>query len=174
MKKYIFLLLIIVTALGTSSCSSLSIKSDYDHMVNFSQYKAYEIRSNVSGLNDIDKSRVINAVKQQLEAKGMNESKSPDVVITLKETTEKISNVETVSSGGWGWRNTGFSDTTVNTYDQGTLIVNFIDAHNQQVVWEGIGSGLNVDNVKAKAKQIPIIIEKLLTNYPPGQSDRKK
>ncbi|MYY27363.1 DUF4136 domain-containing protein [Elizabethkingia anophelis] len=171
MKNYV--LLTIATALVLGSCGSTNVKSDYDRNISFNQYKTYEIRQNVSGLNDIDKNRVISAIKQQLSAKGMRESASPDVVIGLKETTQQVSDIETIAPGGWGWRSAGFSDATVNTYDQGTLILSFIDNHTQQLIWQGTGSGLNVDNPASKAKQIPAMVSKMLSNYPPGTSTKK-
>ncbi|HFK5504942.1 DUF4136 domain-containing protein [Elizabethkingia anophelis] len=166
MKNYVILSLVAVLSLG--SCSSFNVKSDYDHNISFNQYKTYEIRQSVSGLNDLDKNRVQNAIKQQLNAKGMQESASPDIVISLKETTQQVSDVETIAPGGWGWRSAGFSDTTVNTYDQGTIILSFIDAKTQQLVWQGTASGLNVDNPSAKVKQIPTMVAQMLGNYPPG------
>ncbi|AQW92905.1 MULTISPECIES: DUF4136 domain-containing protein [Elizabethkingia] len=168
MKNYITLLFVAALA----SCSSFNIKSDYDRDITFSKYQTYEVRPEVSGLNDLDKNRIVSAIKEQLSAKGMRESTSPDLVISLKETTQKISNVETISQGGWGWRSGGFGSATVTSYDQGTLVLNFIDTQTKQLVWQGTGTGINMDNSTSKVKQIPVMVGKMLDKYPPGQGNK--
>jgi hypothetical protein len=47
------------------------------------------------------------------------------------------------------------------------LIIDIVDAKTGKLVWQGIGSGINVDSPKSKQKQIPAIVAEIMANYPP-------
>ena len=61
----------------------------------------------------------------------------------------------------------GLGRTYTNEYNQGGLVFNFMDVKTGKLVWQGKGSGINVDSPKSKQKQIPEIIAEILKNYPP-------
>jgi len=171
-----------------SACSPFSVVSDFDQSTGFDSYKTYEIRDNDLEMTDIDKDRVVSAVKNSLNNKGMEESSSPDFVVNLKASHEVIINLRKVSEekrvllGGydpmslnWGWggpyggywsvrqkyRNSPIS------YRKGGLVLDFVDVKSQKLIWQGIGSGINIDNRKEKIKQIPNIVNRILKNFPP-------
>lgn len=52
--------------------------------------------------------------------------------------------------------------------------MDFVDSRTNKLVWQGIGSGLNVDSPKTKAKQIPNMVAEVLKNYPPQQMQNKR
>ena len=58
--------------------------------------------------------------------------------------------------------------TWTSNYNEGAIIVDFVDARSKKLVWQGIGSGISVDSPKAKQKQIPQIVAQIMANYPPG------
>jgi|GEM_PF-403213 len=171
-----------------SSCSTFSVTSDYDQSVSFDSYKTYEIRDNDLEMTDIDKDRVTSAVKQSLSNKGLSESSSPDIIINLKASHEVIINLKKISnekqvllegydpmniSWGWGGVYGGYWSVKQKykgspiSYRRGGLILDFVDANSKKLVWQGMGSGINIDNRKDKIKQIPKIIDKVLKDFPP-------
>ncbi|NAW50157.1 DUF4136 domain-containing protein [Elizabethkingia argentiflava] len=175
MKNYLFIVLVFLLSLG--ACSPFMVKSDYDRSVSFKQYKTYEIRQKDLKLNDIDRNRVISAIQQQMNAKGMTESSSPDLIINLKASHKQIRDIQMGSPWswgiGWGWGGPawslgwGYNRSYTSYYNRGTLVLDFIDAHSNKLVWQGIGSGLNIDRPQSKAKHIPTMIHEILKNYPP-------
>jgi hypothetical protein len=52
-------------------------------------------------------------------------------------------------------------------YNRGSLIIDIVDAKTGKLVWQGVGSGINVDSPKSKQKQIPAIVAEIMANYPP-------
>jgi uncharacterized protein DUF4136 len=82
--------------------------------------------------------------------------------------------------GGWGWRNyrwgVAWPMTTqrrIETYTDGTVVVNLIDAKTKQVVWESEVAdvvSLPVGNPVSATKQIDEAVAKLFTKYPPKSS----
>ena len=147
--------------------------SDYDQRVDFVQYKTYSLRVDDLKINDIDKSRVLSELERQLENKGLQKSSNSDLIVNVKANHKTVrDNYITPSIGFGGWGNwigwgLGLSNTYSYEYNRGSLIFDFIDAKTEKLVWQGIGSGLNVDSPKSKKKQIPEIIAEMLKNYPP-------
>lgn len=65
---------------------------------------------------------------------------------------------------GWG---VGMSRAWTYDYNRGSLIIDIVDAKTGKLVWQGVGSGINVDSPKSKQKQIPAIVAEIMANYPP-------
>ena len=170
-KYYIWLLAI---SLGLTSCSPFQVKSDYSATTNFSNYKTYKLRIDDLNLNDIDKDRVLNEVSKQLQMKGFKVSESPDLIVNLKANHKQINDIQGGSPygmyGGFGYGGFGFgmSRTFSSNYNQGSLVVDLIDAQSQKLVWQGTGKGISVDSPRAKQKQIPEIVAEIMANYPPN------
>lgn len=173
MNKIKYLFLIVAIGFTVLSCSPFKVVSDYDQKTDFTQYKTFSLRVENLKINDIDKSRVVDELERQLKAKGLQESDNPDLIVNVKATHKIIrDNYVTPSIGFGGWGNwfgwgIGLSRTYSNEYNRGSLIFDFIDAKTDKLVWQGIGSGLNVDSPKSKKKQIPEIITEMLKNFPP-------
>ncbi len=173
MKKYVLLALTAAT-LGFTSCSPFQVRSDYAETANFNQYKTYKLRIDDLKLNDIDKDRVLNEVSKQLQMRGLSVAENPDLIVNVKANHKKVTDI---NSGGpyggmWGWGGpfgwgVGYNRTWSSNYNEGALILDLIDARNQKLVWQGIGSGISVDSPRAKQKQIPKIIEDIMATYPP-------
>ncbi|MBS1571949.1 MAG: DUF4136 domain-containing protein [Bacteroidetes bacterium] len=172
MKKYLIMLLASVT-LGLVSCAPFNVKTDYADTANFSQYKSYKLRINDLQLNDIDKDRVLNELSKQLQSKGLVVSDTPDLIVNVKANHKQVKDVNV--NGGFGMRGwggpfgwgVGMNRTWTNTYNEGALIIDLVDAQNQKLIWQGVGSGISVDSPKSKQRQIPEIVAEIMKNYPP-------
>lgn len=166
--------MLIAVGFGVTSCSPFQVKSDYSATANFNDFKTYLFRSDDLKLNDIDKDRVLNEVAKQLQAKGLQPSQNPDLIINVKASHKKVQDITTSANFGWGWGRPygwgggfGLGNTWSNTYNSGTLVIDMINAKTQKLVWQGIGSGISVDSPKSKQKQIPEIVDDIMMNYPP-------
>lgn len=171
--KRIFLLLVASATLGMSSCSPFRVRTDYAETAQFSTYKTYKLRIDDLKMNDIDKDRVLNEISKQLQIKGLKSEETPDLIVNVKANHKKIRDVQTHSPYGmWGWGNPwnwgiGFGRTWTSNYNEGSLIIDLIDAKTQKLIWQGIGDGIYVDSPKSKQKQIPQIVSEIMANYPP-------
>lgn len=172
MKKYVLLLLASAT-LGLTSCSPFQVRSDYAETANFTNYKTYKLRVDDLKLNDIDKDRVLNEVSKQLQMRGLSSGENPDLIVNVKANHKKVTDINNGGGYGmWGWGGpfgwgVGMNRTWSSNYNEGALILDLIDNRTQKLVWQGIGSGISVDNPKAKQKQIPQIVAEIMANYPP-------
>lgn len=172
MKKYLFLLMASVLVFVTS-CSPFQVRTDYAETANFTAYKTYQFRVDDLKLNDLDKDRVLNEVAKNLQMKGLAASQTPDLIVNLNASHKKVEDVRFDSGFGmFGWGRPfgwgiGMNRAWTDNYNQGSLVVDIIDAKTNKLVWQGIGNGINVDSPKSKQKQIPAIVAEIMANYPP-------
>ena len=84
-----------------------------------------------------------------------------DFVIAYYVTTKNKLNVQDFGYGPPSWF--GSRDIRVNQYSEGTLMVDFIDAKSNQVIWRGRASGTL--EMKGVDKKISKSVEKLIKQY---------
>ena len=176
MKAIQFLSL--VTLLTLASCGSMiSVNSDYDKKVDFSAYKTYAYyKTGIDKveISDLDKRTILNAIDQQMLAKGFTKSDTPDLLINLFTKSREQVNVNQFNAGwgygwGWGWNPymMGGRQTTVTTSTEGTLYIDFIDAKKKEMIWQGEGTGVLTKNTHKKEERINEFVTKIMSQYPP-------
>jgi len=168
MKK-LYVLPFLLLASGLVSCSPVVIKSDFDPDANFAQYKTFDLMPHRSrpGGNPLNEKRIESAVERQLIAKGYQKQTAgaPDFLVAYHTNVKDKIDVDTYGYryGRYGRRVGTY--TTVREYQQGTLVVDFVDANSKELFWRGWAKGEVNDSV-AKEK-IDETIEKILEKYPP-------
>src|SRR5687768_7162861 len=80
-KPAVFTLLVTIM-----SCSTpVKVTSDYDKNVNFRQYKTFSLNkvddATKQSISQLNQDRIYNAVRQQLIAKNLTESTTPDLLV---------------------------------------------------------------------------------------------
>jgi hypothetical protein len=177
MKKVVFLFIIMIAA---AACSSVKVSSDFDKAASFASYKTYSFTDEALTLplDDLNKNRLIAAVEAELAAKGFTKKEgSSDVLININIKAEKKQTATAYSSGGYGYGygyrygGWGGGTTTINydTYTDGTLFIDMIDASKKQLVWQGRGTK-TVDpdaSQDKREKNIAYAVKQIFMNYPP-------
>jgi len=176
MKKAFYLILLAVIA---ASCATLKVTSDYDKSANFAEFKTYNFTAEAFALpiTDLNRDRLISAIEAELSAKGFTKSETPDVLIdlVLKAETKQTATATSTGGGyygaGYRYGGGGFSTTTINydSYQEGTLFVDMIDAKKLQLVWQGRGVGtMNPDaSTKKREANIQGVAKMIFAKYPP-------
>ncbi len=181
MKKLIFLSAAILSVFLITSCGpTLTVTNDYDHTANFSQYHTFRIvklEQQYQSLNQLNQNRVINAVRQQMIAKGFTEAENADLLVNitsiLKNEKEIVANSYGYGGGyrpyAWGGGN---MSTTVNVqnYIAGSLIIEVAAAQGNKLLWEGIGNQDINSPSSDPDKTVPVIVQKIMASFPPGMT----
>ncbi len=69
--------------------------------------------------------------------------------------------------GPYGYYGGYYGGNSVSSYQAGTIVIDIIDDKRNILVWQGVGSDLNLSNISAKAERIPKAIEEILAKFPP-------
>ena len=171
-KLFILLCLGILT-----SCSSVKVVSDYDTKVDFSTYKTfafYKKGIDKASVSDLDKKRIMRAIENELNKKGLVKSTNPDILVSIFTKSREKVNVTDNNLGygfGWGYNPWFFGSTNlnINQYTEGTLFIDFIDKNKNELIWQGIGSGaMKMSNIDKKDERINEFVNKIISAYPPN------
>ena len=178
----ILLLILMVTGCG----STTKIHSDYDHSIDFSQYKTYGYYSPM-GIENPNYSSLLGsmfreAIDAQLLPKGYVKSDNPDILINVSARLEDKTKVTTYSDpmmgGGYygyrggmydPWGGYGYGTSThVSQYTEGTVNVDMVDIKQKRMIWEGIAIGrINEKQKSGELREdIRVGIAKMFANYP--------
>ena len=183
MKAIKIVLVLICIGFLVSCSKTYSVKSNYDRQVNFADLKTYDWLPVPEGAT-LDKQaipRIKNAVNAELQSKGLAiASNDPDFLIaehvgsqTKIETTDwgygYRPNRETL--GGYGSGSSGASKPTTRQYEEGVLILDFVDPKTKEMIWRGsVKAEIQKGNTPEKSeKLINEAVKKILRNYPPAK-----
>ena len=93
----------------------------------------------------------------------------PDILVAFHTGVEEKVNVQV---WGYGYRHAAFSrGTDVRTvyYQEGSLILDFIDPRTKELIWRGVGTKVLSKNPtpEKSEEEIKEAVQKILEEYPP-------
>lgn len=158
--------LVIITSL---SSFGRVVRVDYDHHVNFSEYKTYSW-AKVEMPDPLWNDRVKEAVDKVLTKKGWSEVPSGgDVSIVAVGTTHEKPTLQTFYDGFDGWMWSGFADATtyVENYTVGTLVIDMFDSKTKRLIWRGSASDVVSGKPEKDEKKLNEAVSKMFDHFPP-------
>jgi hypothetical protein len=152
---------------AAAACSGITANSNIAPGTNLAQYRTYSWHSGVSGqAQSIGEQEVRSALQSQLAEKGLQLATNtpPDFLVAYHSKKEQKTEVYPGGYGYWGYGWGGFPD--VETYTQGTLIVDFIDPKTNKVFWRGTASRVLDHPDNPDTAKIDAAVAKLVQQYP--------
>ena len=169
MKLRTSLPIFIAVLLTATMAFSREVTTDFDHHIDFSQYRTYSW-AKVETPNSLWDERVKEAVDKELQAKGWREvPQGGDVSIMALGTTREKQTLHTFYDGfdGWYWQGFGDATTTVDTYKVGTLIVDMFDTNTKKLIWRGRASDVLSSKPEKNEKSLEKAVSKMFEHFPP-------
>ena len=159
----------------TVSCSSTSVRYDYERDLDFSQFKTFGFFPIPDDFktSELVLKRIGEAIATDLTAKGLTHTQdNPDLLIAahtgVKDKVQVSSYGYTYAPfyyyGYWGT-----SRTTVYQYEEGSLIIDIVDNAQDELIWRGVATRTLPSNPTAETidKIIDEVVSKTMKNYPP-------
>ncbi len=167
----------------------LQVDTDFDPQADFASMETYAWAQRTPTGDDDPRvynalvaRRLKTAVDNALQAKGFREvSSSPDVYVAWHGAIKGKMSYETISNDyGYGWGRYGrggwhmgatSSRTEVREWDEGTLLIDFIDAGTEELVYRTVGqaklSQARRTPQEAQAGANEVVLQ-MLADFPPG------
>ena len=152
---------------------------DFDPAADFSSFSTFawidREGSIESQLPDHLRRRLRRVTEEVLATKGLEPAFVPpqtDLLLTYYFSVSQEFRVDYVPYSlyqpyGYGyWGGYGYSYTQVRRYNQGTIVLDIVDARTHQLVWVGI-LDKEVQSANPPGKKIEKSVKKLLKNFPP-------
>jgi hypothetical protein len=157
------------------ACSSVSTNFDYDTGYDFTKLKSYRWATVASrgDANPLIAQRVTAAVDAQLKAKGYAAaSGQPDFLVAAhlgRQSKIQVTDWGYAYGPHAGWYGGGGVD--VYQYEEGSLIVDIVDARTKQLEWRGTATSiLDPDATpEERTQRINEAVAKIFEKFPPGK-----
>jgi hypothetical protein len=156
------------------SCSPIyGVSYDYNRSVNFINLTTYAWLPipEKTDLNSLDIQRIKQSVNAALQAKGLTiASDNPNFLIA-----EHLVKKDKVNVTDWGYsygpygHYFGPRGVTVYQYEEGSLILDFVDSKTNDLIWRGTAKA-EVDKATTPEKRDKLIkeaVQKILEHFPP-------
>lgn len=174
------LILAAAAALVLAACaSSPTVKTDHDPSVDFSKYRTYTWGMKPTATSPLVSQRIVDGVNARLRAIGWTESPDGQVTLAGHVVNSQRQTIDTfytgTGMGGWGWRGgwgggmaMGSAQSTVRTYDVGTLVLDMFDTGTKQAIWRGTASGTVPSTTERVNAAVEAGLDKMFVGFPPG------
>lgn len=162
-----------------AACSAVSVTTDYDPSAPFRQYRTYTFVpfSEKVPLSPSTDAAFRDSLRANLAARNIAETdKDADLHvvrhISTKEKTVVYQSHDWPYRGlpyGYGyyglWASAPVAYTDVSQYTEGTLILDFVDAKTQKLVFRGIATG-TVSDPQTNAERVREAIKEIVKKFP--------
>lgn len=173
--------------LAASGCVGFAVDTDYDPGTDFSGYRSwYWLPPSPTGDpridNDLVANRIRGAVERSLAARGYAKTSTGEgsFGIGYHGFIQGKVDVQTVDryygyGPGWGRYGAGYggmaTETYVDQYDEGTLILDIVDTRSQKLVWRGSTSArvIEDDSPGERDERAQAVVDAILAKFPPEQ-----
>lgn len=172
-----------------TGCTTIDVSTDYALEQDFSQYRVYQWHPDGITQNaaldamggDIFAARIKRVTEETLAARGMRQGPDPDFYVNYSVITEERVSINTYNTyggygPGWGYYGYGYgawgvggSQTLVNYYTEGAIVIDVVDAASNQLVWRGTADSVldpSLSPIK-KEQELRQALSKMFENFPP-------
>lgn len=169
----------LLAILAVGGCSPYSIDEDYDPSTDFAKFKTWTWftgpKPSGPSLDDLTEQRIRKAIEGGLPHVGLTKGAdgSTDLLVAYHVSiAQRIDVTPTTVSFGYGWGR-GYVGTSygseVRTYDEGTLLIDLLDAKTKSLVWRGTARATVYRNSTPEEREIRIreAVQLILQQYPP-------
>jgi hypothetical protein len=171
MKSAIFMLLLCVLVL--IGCSSISVRSDYNTEADFASYRTFSWlpqpdRPAARGVANrpLLEQQIKEAVEAELESKGYLIVRGGRSDLRMAVHFGVHDQIDINRYGYGHWRHSHVR-TEVYQHKESTLILDFVDPRQQQLVWRGWANSVPAKPDRID-EQINESVARMLAEYPPG------
>jgi hypothetical protein len=180
---------LVALAVALFACAGLDVSEDYEPGTDFSGYRTFDWFPGgraASGNPEVDNPfldrRVRDALVRELGSRGFIkvEDRTPDFFVNYHVSVrEKVSSSGIslgTGVGSWGSSGgvgVGVSTPSVRTYEEGTLVIDVLDAESKRLVWRGTGSQAVKSSPKPEETTAAVdrAVAAIVAQFPPGRED---
>ncbi len=153
-KSARYRILAVALVSGITGCETgPTIRSHVDPSAQFSRYKTFDflkpVENGKPGYQSFAAQYLVSAITRELEARGFQRHENPDLLVNYHvQKQDKVQVTDTGYNGYYGYRGGYYgwgaginTSTYVDSYTEGTLNIDVVEAADHKLIWEGIAVG---------------------------------
>jgi hypothetical protein len=159
--------------LKATGAMAYQVEVDWDRGANFDMYRTYmwagPPQVAYPGMQD----RIVKAVNAEMEAKGYHlVTSNADLAVSAKGNNGFVASedFDAILGGGWGWYRYWYPQAYMparETFGLGTLYVDLVDTHTNQIVWYASSTDvLYEEHCNKWARHLHTGLEKMFEHFP--------
>lgn len=160
----------IALLLTASLAFAQKVNTDYDHSFDFSSIHTFAVQFGTPWSNPLQQDRAKADIIEQLTSKGWTQATDPataDVVVAIHGAVKQEQSLDTwYSGGGWGW-GPGMAQTSVNTVNVGTMVVDILNTKTKQLIFRGTATDQLSNKPQKNSEKLDKAVEKIFKDFPP-------
>jgi len=160
----------IALLLTASLAFAQKVNTDYDHNFDFSTVHTFFVEFATPWNNQLQQERAKADITSQLTGKGWTQAADPnsaDVLVAIHGAVQQQKSLDTFySGGGWGWGG-GMAQTTENTVNVGTLVVDLLNTHTKKLIFRGTATDQLSNKPEKNTEKLDKALEKMFKDFPP-------
>ncbi|HTO52354.1 MAG TPA: DUF4136 domain-containing protein [Myxococcota bacterium] len=170
----------LILCLAFTACSSIEVHDDWDPGASFAGLHSWAWQSatpEATGNARLDDpllhGRIQGAIQNTLAEKGFTKtSGKPDILVAYHIALDQKLDAHTIYTGYGpyrGWYGVGGAQTVVDTYDVGTLLIDFVSPETNDVIWRGTGQSRIQELKTPEERQARVqgAVDQILKQFPP-------
>ena len=187
MGRIILLSTVIGLAIGLAGCNTFNVRTDWDPGMAFDDFGKFSWVEppEVEGAspfadNSLLRKRVRFAIEAELAERGFQSTEEPgdaNFLVTYSVILEdrlKVNGYSSSVGGGYRSHYGGFgsihSTTSIRNYQESTLIIDFLDPGNDDLVWRGWATGIvRTRDRNWRRDRLEKGVKAILDAFPPGE-----
>lgn len=172
--------------LAASSGFAHAVRVDFSHATHFSCYKTYrwvafpESPTQPLFPNQLMDQRITHFVEEALASRGLRRvTTGGDLLVSYNMIVTAQPQFVTFNDWGgpgwgWGWGGPGWgggwggiSTTTVQTFYQGTLVIDMVDARRNELIFQGTSTQSVSSRPAKNTERLAKAVNRIMAKYPP-------
>jgi hypothetical protein len=159
------LTLMVVILLAATQAMSQTVRVRWEPTTDFDKYQTYAWLEGTRVKDAHSHRFIVEYVDGQLGVNSVfKDENEPDLYAVYHAAAEGSFEI----TGGYGSDWKGANAITVNNHVAGTLVVDLVDAAENQLVWRGIATATVSSERKKNQDTIRKAVEKMFADFPPG------
>ena len=158
------LTLLVVILLAATQAMSQTVRVRWERNTDFEKYQTYTWLDGTRVKDETSHRFIVEYVDGQLGINSVfKDENEPDLYAVYHASAEGTFEI----TGGYGSDWKGAEAVTANSHLAGTLVVDLVDAAENQLVWRGIATATVSNNPKKNRETIRKAVEKMFADFPP-------
>jgi hypothetical protein len=156
---------LLALAAGLASGQPPTVRVQWERGTDFSKYQTYAWLEGTRALDDEADALIVNTVDGQLGVNGIfPDEAEPDLYVVYHASRDESFEV----TGGYrlDWKDA--RAVTANSHVAGTLVIDLVDAEENQLVWRGVATASITQDRRKDRKTVVDAMEKMFAKFPPG------